>query len=58
MVVLADILIVVSFQYVNSSPPAQKGHHFADNIFRYIFMNEKFCILKMEMAWRWTGEKP
>ena len=25
--------------------PAQNGHHFADDIFRCIFMNEKFCIL-------------
>ena len=29
----------------NSSTPGQKGHHFADNIFRCIFMNEKFNIL-------------
>ena len=25
--------------------PAQNGRHFADDIFKYIFMNEKFCIL-------------
>ena len=25
--------------------PGQNGHHFADDIFRCIFMNEKFCIL-------------
>ena len=30
---------------INSSPPAQNGRHFTDNIFRYIFVNEKFCIL-------------
>ena len=30
---------------INSSPPGQDGHHFADNIFRCNFMNEKFCIL-------------
>ena len=30
---------------LNSSPPGQNGHHFADNIFRCIFMTEKFCIL-------------
>ena len=29
----------------NSSLPGQNGCHFADNIFKYIFMNEKFCIL-------------
>ena len=30
---------------INSSPPGQNGRHFADNIFRCIFVNEKFCIL-------------
>ena len=30
---------------VNSSPPGQNGHHFADEIFRCIFVNEKFFIL-------------
>ena len=30
---------------VNSSPPWQNGCHFADDIFRCIFVNEKFCIL-------------
>ena len=29
----------------NSSPPGQNGRHFADDIFWYIFFNEKFCIL-------------
>ena len=29
----------------NSSPPEQNGHHFADDISKYIFVNEKFCIL-------------
>ena len=29
---------------VNSSPPGQNGRHFADDIFRCIFVNEKFCI--------------
>ena len=27
------------------SPPGQNVHHFADNIFKCIFVNEKFCIL-------------
>ena len=32
--------------WVNStSPPGQNGRHFADNIFGWIFVNEKFCIL-------------
>ena len=30
---------------INSSPPGQNGRHFADIIFRCIFVNEKFCIL-------------
>ena len=29
----------------NSSLPGQYGRHFADDIFRYIFVDEKFCIL-------------
>ena len=29
----------------NSSPSVQNGRHFADDIFKCIFMNEKFCIL-------------
>ena len=29
----------------HSFPPGQNGHHFADDTFKYIFMNEKFCIL-------------
>ena len=30
---------------INSAPPGQNGCHFADDIFRCIFMNERFCIL-------------
>ena len=30
---------------LNSSPPGQNGCHFADDIFKCIFMNEKFSIL-------------
>ena len=30
---------------VNSSPPEQNGRQFADDIFKCIFVNEKFCIL-------------
>ena len=30
---------------VNSSPPRQNSRHFADDIFRCIFLYEKFCIL-------------
>ena len=31
--------------FLNSSTPGQNGRHFADNIFRCIFVNENFCIL-------------
>ena len=30
--------------WVNSSPRGQNGRHYADDIFKCIFMNEKFCI--------------
>ena len=39
IIVLACILVL------NSIPPEQIRRHFADNIFRCIFVNEKFCIL-------------
>ena len=29
---------------LNSSPPEENGRHFADDSFKHIFMNEKFCI--------------
>ena len=31
--------------FLNSSPPGQNGHHFADDLFKCILVNEKFCIL-------------
>ena len=37
--------IIQSFGCLNSSPPGQNGRHFADDIFRCNFVNEKFCIL-------------
>ena len=57
---------------VNSSLPGQNRHRFLDNIFRCIFVNEKFCILiKISLkyvrknnpafikikAWRRIGDK-
>ena len=30
---------------INSFPPRQNGHFFADDIFRFIFVNQKFCSL-------------
>ena len=40
--------VFISKSGFNSSPPEhaeQNGHHFANNIFRCIFVNVKFCIL-------------
>ena len=31
--------------HVDSSPPGQNGCHFPEDIFKCIFMNEKFCIV-------------
>ena len=31
--------------YVNSSPPGRNGRHFADDVFKCIFLNKKICIL-------------
>ena len=37
---------ILFFLYdINSSPPAQNGCQFADNIFKCIYVNENFCIL-------------
>ena len=44
-IVVNQLEIVVAGVYVNSSSPGQNGSHFAEDIFRCIFMNEKFCIL-------------
>ena len=30
---------------ITSSLPEQNGRHFADGIFKWMFMNERFCIL-------------
>ena len=30
--------------YFNTLMPRQNGRHFADDIFKYFFVNEKFCI--------------
>ena len=32
------------YQWVNSIHPGQNGRHFADDIFRCIFVNAKFCV--------------
>ena len=37
--------LIHGFSYTLTHLPQQNGCHFTDNIFRCIFMNEKFCIL-------------
>ena len=38
-------LLISIIYMINSSPPGQDGCHFADDIFKCIFVNEKFLIL-------------
>ena len=44
-------------QWVNSSPPGQNSRHFTDNIFRYISVNENFCIL-VEISLKFVPKGP
>ena len=41
----------------NSSPAGQDGHHFADDIFICIFVNERFCIL-IEISLKFIRKGP
>ena len=41
----------------NSSAPGQNGHRFADDSFRCIFVNEKFCIL-IEISLKFVPKGP
>ena len=43
--VYAKSLIHTILYHVNLPPPEQNGRHFTDGLFKWIFMNEKFCIL-------------
>ena len=43
--ITTQCILWVLLVLINSSPPGQNGCYFADNIFRCIFMNEKFWIL-------------
>ena len=40
-----DLASVFQLLLINSSALGQNGRHFTDDIFRCIFVNEKFCIL-------------
>ena len=59
--------------WINPSPPGQYGHHFWDDIFKGIFMNDFFIIIiqnalkfvsqgpidnKAVLAWLQTEDKP
>ena len=37
--------VFLCFTIIQLISPGQNGRHFADDTFRYIFVNEKFCIL-------------
>ena len=49
-------VIVVHCPVFNSFPPGQHGRHFADYIFRLIFVNEKFCILIKKNSLKFVPE--
>ena len=42
---------------LNSSPTGQNGCHYADDIFRCNFVNEKFCIL-IEISLKFVPKGP
>ena len=44
-------------RYFNSSPPGQKDHHFADDVFRCIFVNENICIW-IQISLKFVPERP
>ena len=46
-----------SLPLINSSPPGQNGRHVADDVFKCIFLNEKFCIL-IRIALRFVPKGP
>ena len=41
----SDLILRCFGQWFNASPPGQNDHHFIENMFRYIFLNDKFSIL-------------
>ena len=51
------LLAVKTDSILNSPPPGQNGRHFADDIFRCIFVNEKFCIL-IKISLKFVSEGP
>ena len=51
------IAVSASGGQFNSSPPGQNGRHFADDIFRCTFMDEKFSIL-IKISLKFVPEGP
>ena len=47
----------LSFVYIRSSPPGQNGRQLADNIFRFILVNEKFRIM-IKFSLRFVPKSP
>ena len=43
--------------HISSSPPGQNGHHFPDDIYNFIFMNEKYCI-SIKMSRKFVPKGP
>ena len=43
----------VGISWVNSSPLGQNGRHFTDDIFKHIFLNEKFWISN-KLSWKYV----
>ena len=67
------LCLIVPYCCFNSSPLGQNGRHFADDVFKHIFLNENIWIsleyvpcgpidnmsaLVQIMAWRRPGDKP
>ena len=44
-VTMEMVVEIIKVTLVNSSPPGQNGRHFADDIFKRIFLNENGWIL-------------
>ena len=51
--------VSISYQYtmINSSPPGQNDCNIADDIYKHMFMNEKFCVL-IEISPKFVPKDP
>ena len=46
-----DLIIPGRNDLLNSSPPGQNGCHFADDMFKHIFLNENIWIKKKSLKY-------